>query len=223
MAGFSGWMPSLVRIEGHDFMQDRLAVRPSTSFVCLCGISVYSLMFGPERRFEVRYADRYGLQTASATGQFRILHDLRRSLSSCALNFALLVVLLWLLGAQIATLRTNRFPRLGYCREIDGATERLYPLRGRNMTFLKALLWPVMGVPHERALVGPFDLRASAEGVALLISRETPMEWRMGEGKTIAELNKRNPEMTSLDWIWNRPLFQAHDKRHYFQIFIDKS
>lgn len=223
VAGFSGWMPSLVSIEGHDFTQDRLAVRPSTSFVCLCGISVYSLMFGPERRFEVRYADRYGLQTASATGQFRILHDLRRSLSSCALNFALLVVLLWLLGAQIATLRTNRFPRLGYCREIDGATERLYPLRGRNMTFLKALLWPVMGVPHERALVGPFDLRASAEGVALLISRETPMEWRMGEGKTIAELNKRNPEMTSLDWIWNRPLFQAHDKRHYFQIFIDKS
>jgi len=80
-------------------------------------------------------------------------------------------------------------------------------LRGTNLTFVKALLWPILGVPHERTTVKGLRLRATPDGAQILLDRRTSTVWEVEQrAATIKELCEIDPDLQAVEWPFGSTL-----------------
>jgi len=194
---------TLIGMNGSRFTEPNLDLTPKTGFWCLCWIANYSAIMGPTRTIDVVYRDAAGIQTDRERLVLNIEVAGRTWSLSCLLNFLFLLIFIWLFGALIATLRTVRFPKQSMA--VQPSSEDSYgrqePLRGTNLTFVKALLWPILGVPHERTTVKGLRLRATPDGAQILLDRRTSTVWEVEQrAATIKELCEIDPDLQAVVW-----------------------
>ena len=197
-----------------DVEGNKITVVPHTKYFCLCFIGIYSRVLGENRLIVVQYNHSNGLQSAKAELTFE--DDLAEKFPwlSCILNLFYLFLATWLIWSIIAIFRTRRFPRRSIALIQYGTEDfsRRRQLRGRNFTFPRVLLSPIIGPPHEISVVEGLKLRATHDGAEILIGKRPPNWILDSSGETLDEIWKMNPEMKTIQFTWSESLKREFDK-----------
>ncbi len=199
--GFLGFEPILT---GPGAAIHGLELRPSTRFLCLCGLGLENLIVGDDTRtVAVSYTDRTGLQRANATLQLSIPVPGGALSISCVANAVILLLIAMFLRGIVALFTTKRFPRGSVVEIIDsGPVPRFQRLDKGNTVFLKAWFALFTGNPDEVRVVEGLRLRAASSGAILDLRKSAP-PWtleRMGE--SFAEMKRVRPNLQDYKLIW---------------------
>lgn len=192
----------LVEIVVADVAGGRIVLRPQVSRWCVC-----FLWFSQGiHRVRLDYRGPGSLQTATADAEIVVAPSLREIVTGCAELLGLILLLAWLLGAAIITARTARFPKESVAEIQEGSQlPRYVDLRRLNLTFLKALLWPIRRlwtkglVPHEHRLVDGLTIVARRGGYLLKLDRDMSLEVR---GQNVQDMLALNPRLAELRMNW---------------------
>lgn len=151
-----------------DLSDDGLRVTPQTHYWCMC----FLWLERGTHDLSVFFVSRDGLQKARRSVSFDVDPTWREILFGCLVLLGIVIAAVWLIGALVNTWMARRFPREAFM-EIDEGQQlpRTVVMRGRNWTFLRALLWPILGRPDERRILEGLDLTAGGR-LSLHVSRD---------------------------------------------------
>lgn len=149
---------------------DRLTAVPAARYWCMCFLWIDR----GDHDINVAYSGADGIQNATATATLDVQPTLREIIFGCLALLLLVLGLVWAIGAIFNALAARRFPGDSFM-EIDEGQQvsRKVSLRGRNWTFLRALLWPIFGRPDERRVVEGLDLTAGNRLLLLRVGRDS--------------------------------------------------
>lgn len=176
-----------------------VSVFPETAWWCPCIL----YFTAHPTKISVLYDDGRGLQRASSEAQILDVKITgREAIISCLLILGLILLILYLLKALVNGLNTQRFPKRAIAEIDDGGELTRKPaLRGTNLTFLKVLLWPIFGVPHERASIDGLALQARRGGAILLLN-ESSLNFESDTYDDLKEFREENPKKDTLQVAW---------------------
>jgi hypothetical protein len=146
-----------------------LNVIPRARYWCMC----FLWLDRGSHDVQVSYSGGVGWQNAHTVGRFEVNPTWSEIILGCLLLLGLLLLLAWFIGVIINVATARRFPRDSFL-EIDEGQQlpRTVALRGRNWTFLRALLWPILGRPDERRVLEGLDLTAGGR-LLLRVGRDS--------------------------------------------------
>ncbi|MBB5758335.1 hypothetical protein HNR00_003055 [Methylorubrum rhodinum] len=196
----------MFRVDVVESANGRVVLRPRAEWWCACFLWFDAGL----HRISVAYRGPGGLQSAHAEAEIVVAPTHREILTGCALFLGLLLIAAWFIGVVVVTSKTARFPK-GAVAEIQEGQQlpRHIDLRARNLTFLKALFWPVRRfwtrsvVPHECRLVEGLLVVARRGGYVLRLNKELSAEIR---GHTIQEILSKNSDLFSIRMNWREEI-----------------
>jgi hypothetical protein len=191
------WFPP-VAVNGYT-----LHVEPRSSFLCLCLLALEPA----DRLITVRWRLPDGTQEATADARLQLALGPIEVAWSCGAIVLMIFLLIWLLLAILTTIRTRRFPR-GSLAEVAERRQlsKHVDLRGRNLTFLRALLpWRAfrLASPHERTTVEGLVIEARGGGGTILVPLTTTDFRVIRLGESASEMRETNPRLERVPVIWN--------------------
>ena len=164
----------------------------------LCGC--FLPFFSGERRLRVTWRDDAGLQKAETIAPLTLnVPFLWQGAWECLKLLLSILAAVYLFIAFVMWARARTFPRgsgIVVYHETkrspsrkDGPDRRIFfPSSWRNWTWLKALLWPVFGVPHQEFYAEGLHLRARGGGLSVDLTRSDKAVRLASLGQTIGEI-----------------------------------
>jgi hypothetical protein len=180
---------------------ERIALIPAVASWCAC----FALLDRGSHKLRIEWTGPDALQRAVAATTVVVATPWRELAWPCAKLFLVIVGALYLGWCSAAYLRARQFPRRSGVSVYFGPREDslFRPLHRWNGRFLKSLIAPFAGVPHEVRTVEGLTLRAASNGADILMDK-SDANFRIGTlNQTIDECRAENARMATYKMNWN--------------------
>lgn len=200
-------------------------LRPRTHFCFICVLGVASFVSGSETWLvDIAYADKAGLQSASAQMRLAVPLQTGPFTLSCLLDALILFLAYVAIRWVVAMVTTHRFPK-GSVVQIDFGSDfpRIVSLdRGAGVWWRGFGAW-LFGNPDQVKVVEGLRLKATPGG-ALLDLRRTAPSWTPDSlGQSLVEYKRENPRKPEYKVQWGETLQNDYSRTTSLQLKRRKS